>query len=271
MRAGLGLTLWNKYGKRAVSNNSRTAAGAGLDVAATLRDTDKDDELEPGSQQLSPSSEAADQPESVLQGWQSSESTGKLRRSLRSSPGETHPSSSWSWQQRATVRALLGQRLVIPCSNLSESSSSSQQPQQTLPASSRRPASSTGAAAAAANQRFRATGGNSQKPQVAAANGQGISLIVWHKDEQLNSPIFAVDARGASSLREAKQQTGSESLRGRVHLEESTRLDSRGLGSTPALVIDEAQAQDAGLYTCTIEFYKAPTQMHVARVELISK
>lgn len=182
------------------------------------------------------------------------------------------------------IKAVLGHRLTIPCSNLSlseianfanagkvitaaaGSARANGGSQQTTPSTSRRQ-----------NQRLRQPSPSSLlgvKESAAArtvANGQGISLIVWHKDDKLNSPVFTADARGASSLREAKQQTNYESLRGRARLEESTRLDSRGLGSTPALVIEEAVPEDAGIYTCTIEFHKAPTQTHQAHVELISK
>lgn len=107
------------------------------------------------------------------------------------------------------------------------------------------------------------------RPASGAPNGQGISLLVWYKGNQLDTPIFVADARAATSLREAKQQTSADWLRGRAHLEESTRLDSRGLGATPALVIEEATIDDVGLYTCTVDFHKAPTQTHQVNVSLI--
>lgn len=163
----------------------------------------------------------------------------------------------------ATIQASVGQRLTIPCSNLTLASNEQMLAGRSSQAGNRQ------------HQRPMADslvvgGGQRQRP-INLANGQGISLIVWHKDDQLDSPIFSIDARGASSLKEAKQQTGSENLKGRAHLEESTRVDSRGFGSTPALVIDEAGPQDGGVYTCTVEFHKAPTQMHQIRVLLISK
>lgn len=176
------------------------------------------------------------------------------------------------------IKAVVGQRLIIPCSNssLSELASTA----KVVTAATRPVSSSTPMPGATRrqNQRFRQPLGreNGNQSSVGSqtrspANGQGISLIVWHKDDKLNSPIFTADARGASSLREARQQAGSESLRGRAHLEESTKMDSRGFGSTPALVIEEASPEDVGVYTCTIEFHKAPTQTHQAHVELISK
>lgn len=183
------------------------------------------------------------------------------------------------------IKGVLGHRLTIPCSNLSLNEIASfanaggkvithqaAAAQQTSSSSS-----SSSTTTRRQNQRLRGqssfSGGvkDSTAVRTTVANGQGISLIVWHKDDKLNSPVFTADARGASSLREAKQQTSYESLRGRARLEESTRLDSRGLGSTPALVIEEAAPEDSGTYTCTIEFYKAPTQTHQAHVELISK
>lgn len=161
------------------------------------------------------------------------------------------------------IRALLGQRLVVPCSGSPTANQHHQQAtggNQTLASGSEPPL--------ALGRRRPLTGKLRGK---SVANGQGISLIVWHKDDQLSSPIFTVDARGAPSLREAKQQTSADSIKGRAHLEESTRLDSRGLGATPALVIDETNPADAGLYTCTVEFHKAPTQTHQVQVELVGE
>lgn len=140
------------------------------------------------------------------------------------------------------VDVLLGQRLVIPCNH-------------------------TAAPVAAGQTRQRAKHGRGQ----LRPNGQGISLLTWHKDSQLDMPIFVADARGTSSLREAKQQTNAEWLRGRAHLEESTHLDARGLGATPALVIEEATSSDSGIYTCTVDFHKAQTQTHQVNVSLIGE
>lgn len=163
----------------------------------------------------------------------------------------------------ATIQASVGQRLTIPCSNLTLATNEQMLVGRSSQANNRqhqRPMADT-----------LVVGGAQRQRPINLANGQGISLIVWHKDDQLDSPIFSVDARGASSLKEAKQQTGSQNLKGRAHLEESTLVDSRGFGSTPALVIDEAGPQDGGVYTCTVEFHKAATQMHQIRVLLISK
>lgn len=113
------------------------------------------------------------------------------------------------------------------------------------------------------------------RPAAAAvANGQGIALIVWYKDKQMESPVFSVDARNVQALRDAKQVVvdSSSSLRGRAHFEESTRVDARsGIGLNPALVIDELAPADAGLYTCTVEFHKAPTQTRNTRVQVIGE
>lgn len=178
-----------------------------------------------------------------------------------------------------SIQSVVGQPLIIPCTNQTFVAAAAapvadqtlsgyvaQHPPPPLPGARGHRLYGGGGGAG----QLRSTAGQrGGKP--AVANGQGISLIVWHKDDRLDSPIFTVDARGATSLREAKQQTGLESLKGRAHLEESTRLDSRGFGSTPALVIDEANGNDGGVYTCTIEFYEAQTQTYQMRVLLISK
>jgi len=133
--------------------------------------------------------------------------------------------------------------LLIPCANLS------------------------GAAQAEGQRRAQTS---RQRPSAAAGRlaASALTVIVWHKDDQLDRPIFSVDARGSSSLREAKQQIGSQQLKGRAHLEAE---DWSQPGSNPALVIEEARAQDGGLYTCTVEFYKAATQTHRVLVVLTSK
>lgn len=143
------------------------------------------------------------------------------------------------------VRALVGQRLVIPCANLSLNL----------------------AEQVAIGQRRLGVSRSRQPANV----GQGISLLVWHKNDQLDSPIFSVDAKEVASLREAKQRTNSEQLKGRAHLEESGRADSRGANAAPALVIEEASKDDEGLYTCTVEFHQAATQTHKIQVSLIGK
>lgn len=112
---------------------------------------------------------------------------------------------------------------------------------------------------------------NSHSMGLRVANGQGISLIRWYKDQQLESPIFSADARGAASLRQAKQVIGLDLLKARARLEESTRVDSRGLGQIPALVLEQSRKLDEGFYTCTVEFHKAPTQTHQIRVQVLSK
>jgi hypothetical protein len=78
----------------------------------------------------------------------------------------------------------------------------------------------------------------------------------------LNSPIFAVDARGGASIRDAKQQAISDSLKGRARVD----LAADSTFGLPGLIIDEARLDDAGLYTCTVEFDRAPTQMYQATV-----
>lgn len=195
---------------------------------------------------------------------------------LPEQPVETDKAASQN--SLATIKAVLGHRLTIPCSNLSlnEMASFTNGGRVITTTTPLKLASQPSTSSRRSNQRLRQSSSflakeNNSAAARAIANGQGISLIVWHKDDKLNSPVFTADARGVSSLREAKQQTNYDSLRGRARLEESTRLDSRGLGSTPALVIEEAVPEDAGIYTCTIEFYKAPTQTHQAHVELISK
>lgn len=143
------------------------------------------------------------------------------------------------------VEALLGQRLAIPCNH-------------------------TAAPITASPTRHQLAGSKQNRVRLRP-NGQGISLLTWHKDSQLDMPVFVADARGVAALREARQQTNAEWLRGRAHLEESTHLDARGQGSTPALVIDEATSSDAGIYTCTVDFHKAQTQTHQVNVSLIGE
>lgn len=165
---------------------------------------------------------------------------------------------------QAQVRAIVGQRLVVPCFH--------RQVQQ-LAGSRPRP-----------------------RTHAPAQPSETVSLIVWHKDNQINEPIFAADVRGAHSLRDARQKINSESLHGRARLiavvddaeqtgaaltgnptaNRSTSGASAKNGapqhiSLPALEIDEAQLGDAGTYTCTIEFNKAPTQTHRVAVYLIGK
>lgn len=150
-------------------------------------------------------------------------------------------------KQMNIVHALLGQTLTVPCANLTnlrELSNRSQQPPTRL-----RPTTTTSSSKT-----------NKQ---------QQVALIVWHKDHQLDSPIYTVDARLSSSLLDAKQAAGVESLRGRAHLG-SVEAGAGGV-QVPALVVHEAQPNDAGVYTCTLEFNRAPTQTHVTSVQLISK
>lgn len=118
--------------------------------------------------------------------------------------------------------------------------------------------------ARAPNARAGQSASDMQASKRAPSTG-GISLIVWHKDDQLNEPIFVADARGVVSLRDTKQQTLAEHLRGR------TRLDVATQNGLPGLQIDEATMQEAGAYTCTVEFHKAPTQTFQVRVIVVGK
>lgn len=200
-----------------------------------------------------------------------------LNRQERGAALESAASSS---DEPATnsIQALVGRRLVLPCSNLTAdqlSRSSSSSPSTTTTTTSnqsnaRRQPQQQPHQAGPSQQRSR------QPASAAAANGI-VSLIVWHKDDpQLSSPIFTIDARGsAGNLREARQQTYADWLKGRAHFEESAAAagfsSASSAGQTPALVIDEALQVDAGLYTCTVEFNKAPTQTYQIRVNLIGK
>lgn len=158
----------------------------------------------------------------------------------------------------ALIEAVAGQKLIIPCGN------------STLANQLSSVAITINSSGVNKRQRFRQQQQQQQQMGKTITNGQGISLIVWHKNDRVDSPIFSVDARGTSSLREAKQQTNLDELKGRAHLEESTRVDRRsGLGLMPALVVDEAQTGDSGLYRCTIDFYKAPTQSFQVKVVVI--
>lgn len=147
----------------------------------------------------------------------------------------------------ALVQALAGQPLSIPCGNLSIGPVELSASQRSRPV-----------AAPAAGQRGRLGAGSS-------ARALAVALIVWHKDGQLDSPIFVADARGAGSFREAKQQVGADWLRGRA------RLGAPGERALPALQIDEASAAESGTYSCTIEFYKAPTQSFQVRVQVVGE
>lgn len=112
---------------------------------------------------------------------------------------------------------------------------------------------------------------NSRRQKGARQPRQRISVLAWYKDDQLDAPIFSVDARESSSLLEAKQQTHAEELRGRARLEERRQGGASISAANPALVIDEAQAADAGLYRCTVEFSTEPTQTFEVRVALLSE
>lgn len=104
-----------------------------------------------------------------------------------------------------------------------------------------------------------------------------ISLLVWYKNDQLDTPIFVADARATTSglLRDSRQVINADSLKGRAHVEDaslqaaSSRLQQRLQQAT--LVIEDPQADDSGLYTCTLEFVAAPTRTHQVRVQVISK
>lgn len=111
----------------------------------------------------------------------------------------------------------------------------------------------------------------------------GISLLVWHKDDQLNTPIFVADARNSpGNLKEARQVTSSEQLKSRANLEELINNNNNNSQQQrnnnqhnaivqPALVIREPNLRDSGLYTCTIEFLSEPTQTHQVRAQVISE
>lgn len=100
----------------------------------------------------------------------------------------------------------------------------------------------------------------------------GVSLLVWHKDDQLDQPIFIADARGVESLREAKQVISFDLLKGRARLDEAALEAKQGAQSNvPALVITQPNKSDSGLYTCTVEFNQARTQTHQVKVQMISK
>jgi hypothetical protein len=148
--------------------------------------------------------------------------------------------------QRA-VQALTGQRLTIPCRNSTRG----------LPS-----------AATIADQSRRAGTPVRSKPATSGLgmapfqSGGGVALIVWHKDDQLNSPIFVLDARGGP-LKDAKQQAIADTLKGRARVD----LIDGGV----ALVVDEARLDDAGLYTCTVEFDRAPTQAYQTSVGVSGK
>lgn len=166
--------------------------------------------------------------------------------------------------QLALVQALVGQRLSIPCSNRTGGGAAAadhhHHPQAGQAARSRAPAA----------QRSRGqTSAADRRHQWPAAATSGVSLIVWHKDDQLNSPIFVADARGAGSFRDAKQQAGAESLRGRAHLEVEPANGRPGV--LPALLVDDVTVQEAGIYTCTVEFHKAPTQAYQVRVIVVGE
>lgn len=160
------------------------------------------------------------------------------------------------------MRALLGHSLVVPCGAHKD---------VYLPVAQ---VNTTG------SMRTRVNRPASQLSQLSSPNRTvaSVALVVWHKDSQINEPIFAADARGADSLRGARQKVNSESLSGRARLIAVQNRPDETNGSTaqlqtqsPALEIDEAQASDAGLYTCTIEFDRAPTQTHRTIVRLIGK
>lgn len=99
-----------------------------------------------------------------------------------------------------------------------------------------------------------------------ASNGNRISLVVFHKDSQLDTPIFVADARNsAGSLRDSRQVISLDSLRNRAHVESDSRQQQ------PVLVIEDPQSDDSGFYTCTLEFVADPTRTHQVRVQVISK
>lgn len=150
-------------------------------------------------------------------------------------------------QQVQEVDALLGHSLVVPC---------------------------VGGGGARLGRSYPPTlaqvSGRARAPRPSKTATPSVALVVWHKDSQLNEPIFAADARGVDSLRAARQKINSETLVGRAKLISVAQQtdDARHL---PALEIDEAKPSDAGAYTCTIEFDRAPTQTHRARVRLIGE
>lgn len=171
------------------------------------------------------------------------------------------------------IRLVLGNQdtLAIPCGNFSVDVQQTETPSQvgvngqTQPATKRRQP---------ANKQ---TSGYSNRSHSGASwlSGSksftgGISLIVWHKDDDLDQPIFIADARGVESLGDAKQVISSNALKGRARLEDSSgQKRPTSQTTSPALVISQPSLLDSGLYTCTLEFHKAPTQIHQVRVELI--
>jgi len=165
------------------------------------------------------------------------------------------------------VRALLGARLAIPCGTWGAGS-------HWWPAGN----------AAESSSRAPSRRAGQLRGETGAPSGEQIALIVWHKDEQLDSPVFVVDARKSSSLATARQtagpgaqgahlgggraRVGSLSLGGASDLASEWQGATSG-ASTPALFVDEADPKDAGLYTCTLEFQRAPTQTHQTRVVIV--
>ena len=159
-----------------------------------------------------------------------------LRRATRASASDSVPSSS------PHLQALTGQRLIIPCRNASSRGLSQPQAASAAAGGGDQPARSRGQTA----PRSRQTQANLANfgGQLLTHGASGLALIVWHKDDQLNSPIFAVDARGAS-IREAKQQAIGDSLKGRARVE---LMGGAGAGAGAeqtnsgqiALVVEEA-------------------------------
>lgn len=194
------------------------------------------------------------------------------RRRLARASGANQPTPTTGAQvvgsssQQQQIQTLTGQRLIIPCRNSSRSPLLA-----TGSENQTRRAGGAGQPPAARSRLPPASSGGLGAAQFPAMNG--IALIVWHKDDQLNSPIFAVDARGGS-IRDAKQQAISDSLKGRARVQLVEQPPAGSMGASgpvpgsgpPALVIEEARLDDSGLYTCTVEFDRAPTQTYQATV-----
>lgn len=96
-------------------------------------------------------------------------------------------------------------------------------------------------------------------------SGSMVSLLVFHKDSQLDTPIFVADARNsAGSLRDSRQVISLEMLKNRAHVDQNQQQQ-------PVLIIEDPNSEDSGLYTCTLEFVADPTRTHQVRVQVISK
>lgn len=150
----------------------------------------------------------------------------------------------------ATIEALPGQSIAIPC-NISKWFSSLANQQQT--------------------------------------NQLAVTIILWYKNNELsntiNSPIYTLDARQVPSLSKARHQIGSGG--GGAGTDTFDSIDTQGQSmepssdenrlyfdvnqQVPSLIIRSVEAADQGLYRCRVDFKKAPTQIYKVKLQLISK